>query len=142
MKTLYVGARAQKAWCKREFITRLREWRVCYLASPFCHGTPGGILEIASGAELNCGKRGGGYLSIDTKGEKRRTPCRWAIEREPKERGMSELGVPGRMLFKVRANPLCSLHREQISSLSSSRKSSVELTRPTAFVSKDPVTFS
>lgn len=60
-----------------------------------------------------CGKREGGYLSLDTKGEKRRTPCRWAIEREPKGGEISELGVPGRTLLNVCANPLCSLHKEQ-----------------------------
>lgn len=60
------------------------------------------------------GKRESGYLSIGAKGEKRRTPCGWAIEREPKEGEMSELGVPGRMLYNVCANPLCSLHKEQI----------------------------
>lgn len=100
--------------CERGFITCLRRWQLCYLASLLFHRTPGGILEIASGAERNCGKREGGYLSLDTKGEKRRTPYRWAIERGPKGGEMSELGVPGRMLLNVCANPLCSLHKEQI----------------------------
>lgn len=105
--------------CQGRVMTRLRRWQLHYLASLLFHRTGagwrwgGGTLERASGAELNCGKVEGGYISLDTKREERRTPCRWAIEREAKAGEMSELGVPGGMLLHVCANPLCSLHKER-----------------------------
>lgn len=104
--------------CQGRVMTRLGRWQLRYrpafsITEPGLGGGEGGTLERASGAELNCGKGEGGYISLDTKREETRIPCRWAIEREPKAGEMSELGVPGGLLLHLCAHPLCSLHKEQ-----------------------------
>lgn len=42
-----------------------------------------------------------GDLSRGAKGEKRRTPCGWATEKELRKREMAELGILSPALFNV-----------------------------------------
>lgn len=56
-------------------------------------------MRKRNGTGKEKGKGKGGNLSIGAKGEKRRTPCGWATEKELRKRAMSELGIPSPALF-------------------------------------------
>lgn len=47
------------------------------------------------------GKGKDGDFSIGAQGEKRRTPCGWAIKKELRKWEMSEFGMPRPTLFNV-----------------------------------------
>lgn len=84
-----------KIKCRKEFLTCLLRWGVCYQASPVFHLAPAGVGGrggrkwdgVWGGAELwERGKESD--LPVGAKGEKRRTPCGQVTEKELRERNV------------------------------------------------------